>query len=959
MSAPAARVFLSYADQDDKLHQALSSHLAPLLRQGVIATWHHRMIPPGSERAEEIDRELESADLILLLVSPDFVASDYCYQVEMERAMARHRAGEAIVIPVILRPCDWQACPFARLTPLPADGRAATIQENLDQALFDVAAGVRSAVAELGKRRSDALYGYLRGLMEETAYLNIRGIAPSAANVRGALRQPIEALYTPLRCRGDFGRDLRAGALSEGIEPMGEALAGGLVELPELLTHHPFLLIEGQPGAGKTTFLNLIACALARDALGEPCPEGDSWRRHIGLDDREPPTIPILLRLADLVPLFERAPSVRRDDRRWLLELLKQLCEENGYSVTRDRWREMLEGGEALLLLDGLDEVATRGLRERLFAVFRDACEHWRCPLVVASRPIQTAALVDMGFRVAVIEPFSDREIRAFVDRWVAALHGAASADAMDRAAERYRDLLLEAIVTVPRVRRLATNPVMLTCLCVVHWNQGRLPEGRARVYRAVIEWLIAARRDQRAARGFHDRFAWRALARLALAMIGAEGGKRTAFDLEDGAVAIEPVVARSFSGLDPEERRYRGREWLRFECLGSGIVEEIAGRRARFWHLTFGEYLAALQLAWRADGEDDEQEDWWPVIKDHLGDAQWRETLELFPVCLFDEGGEGRVDKLLGRVQALRGAAPDLATEARVAAVVARLLEPLAAVGYEPRPELAEVHAQALERSMAVFTAEGAAEVPVADRIAVAEALGKGGDPRFASGREHFIEVPRCDGWRLGKYPVTVEEYQRFVDHRGYEEANHWSTEGWALRDKKGWETPGSWEQQLQTPNRPVVEVSWYEAEAYCRWLSEQRGGQEVRLPSEEEWQRAASPDGRTYPWGEEDPDPERANFAKKIGEGHVGSPTPVGIYPSGDGHEGHCDLAGNVWEWCRDEVPASSPIVAMGAGKVLRGGGWHGPAGDLRATERSRLPAGGRGDVIGFRLAVAPAST
>lgn len=202
-SAPAARVFLSYAHQDGELRQALGSHLAPLERQGVIVSWHDRKVLPGAEWADEIARELEQADLVLLLVSPDFVASDYCYQVEMERAMARHSSGEALVVPVILRPCDWQACPFARLAVLPEDGRAVTVWDNPDEALLDVASGIRAAVTELGKRRSDALYGYLRGLVEETAYLNIRGIAPSAANVRGALRQPIEALYTPLSCRGE------------------------------------------------------------------------------------------------------------------------------------------------------------------------------------------------------------------------------------------------------------------------------------------------------------------------------------------------------------------------------------------------------------------------------------------------------------------------------------------------------------------------------------------------------------------------------------------------------------------------------------------------------------------------------------------------------------------------------------------------------------------------------------
>jgi len=465
----------------------------------------------------------------------------------------------------------------------------------------------------------------------------------------------------------------------------------------------------------------------------------------------------------------------------------------------------------------------------------------------------------------------------------------------------------------------------MLTCLCVVHWNEGELPEGRSRVYRAVVHWLIAARRELRGKQGFTDRFALRAFARLALTMMTAEQGKRPIFDLEEGAEAVDAVVRRSWPGLEAEDRRHRAREWLRFECLGSGIIEEVAGNRIRFWHLTFQEFLAALQLAWRSDGEDDAEEDWWPLVRERLDHAQWRETIELFPGCLFDEGGEGRVDKLLDRVLTLRGSAPDLATEARIAGIVGRLLQPLTVYHYRPQEEIAAAHRETLERSMAIFTLEGAPKVPVKDRIAVAEALGRGGDPRLAAERDNFIEVPKCGGLRLGKYPVTVEEYQRFVEHRGYEEQKYWDAEGWSLKLKEGWDQPEDWDEQLATPNRPVTGVSWYEAVAYCRWLSELRN-KEVRLPAEAEWEKAATPVKGEYPWGNREPDEERANF-----HSNVGSPTPVGVYPGGDGPYGHCDLAGNVWEWCAAEVRGEPEEF-----REVRGGGWGDPAEDLRAACR-----------------------
>ena len=224
--------------------------------------------------------------------------------------------------------------------------------------------------------------------------------------------------------------------------------------------------------------------------------------------------------------------------------------------------------------------------------------------------------------------------------------------------------------------------------------------------------------------------------------MMAAEGGKRVVFDLAAAAEAIEPVVERQYPELAPEDRRHAARRWLDFECLGSGIVEEVSGRQLRFWHLTFQEFEAALQLAWLGDGHEAGR-DWWPSVRAYLDDSQWRETIELLPGCLLDEGGEGRVDRLLERVLAARGNEPDLPTDARVAGVVGRLLEPLGVYDYVPAPAVRAAYQEALDRAMAVFTVEGAKQVPVADRIAAAEALGRGGDPRLRPGCDNFLEVP------------------------------------------------------------------------------------------------------------------------------------------------------------------------------------------------------------------------
>jgi hypothetical protein len=142
-------VFISYSHKDDPLREKLDTHLSLLRRQGVIAAWHDRRIAAGQEWARAIDEHLERAAVILLLVSADFLASDYCYEREMRRALERHDAGEARVIPVILRPVDWHAAPFARLQALPKDGKAITKWSPRDEGYQSVAVGIQKAVEEV------------------------------------------------------------------------------------------------------------------------------------------------------------------------------------------------------------------------------------------------------------------------------------------------------------------------------------------------------------------------------------------------------------------------------------------------------------------------------------------------------------------------------------------------------------------------------------------------------------------------------------------------------------------------------------------------------------------------------------------------------------------------------------------------------------------------------------------
>lgn len=142
-------VFISYSHVDENFRNDLVKHLDPLRRLGLIETWHDRKIKPGEVWDSAISSNLENAQIILLLVSIDFINSEYCYDVELERALERHDNGEAKVIPIILRACMWQQTPFAKLQTLPKDAQAVALWPDRDSAFVNVAEGIRQAAKDL------------------------------------------------------------------------------------------------------------------------------------------------------------------------------------------------------------------------------------------------------------------------------------------------------------------------------------------------------------------------------------------------------------------------------------------------------------------------------------------------------------------------------------------------------------------------------------------------------------------------------------------------------------------------------------------------------------------------------------------------------------------------------------------------------------------------------------------
>src|SRR5712692_3640397 len=143
------KLFYCYAREDKALRDELEIHLSNLKRQYHLTNWHDREILPGENWEQAIDTHLSTSHLILLLISPNFIASDYCYGKEMAKALEREKAGTCRVIPILLRPTDWENAPFSHLQLLPTDARPVTSWTDRDSAFWDIAKETRKAIQEL------------------------------------------------------------------------------------------------------------------------------------------------------------------------------------------------------------------------------------------------------------------------------------------------------------------------------------------------------------------------------------------------------------------------------------------------------------------------------------------------------------------------------------------------------------------------------------------------------------------------------------------------------------------------------------------------------------------------------------------------------------------------------------------------------------------------------------------
>ena len=235
-----ARVFFSYSHRDEAMRDELEVHLSSLKRQKLIQTWHDRRIGVGHEFEGAIDRHLEVADVILLLVSPYFIASDYCYDVEIKRALERHADGTARVVPIILHPCDWHDLQFGKLLATPTDGRPVSKFANQHEGFLEVVQAIKGAVKDIVGSSSEEL------LQESVAD---EGIAlPRISDV---------VRSSNLRIRKEFTDNERDQFADESFEYISRYFEGSLTELKKRNSNIDFRFKQNDASSFTTIIYSL------------------------------------------------------------------------------------------------------------------------------------------------------------------------------------------------------------------------------------------------------------------------------------------------------------------------------------------------------------------------------------------------------------------------------------------------------------------------------------------------------------------------------------------------------------------------------------------------------------------------------------------------------------------------------------------------------------------------------
>ncbi len=893
---------------------------------------------------EQIEQAVVQSDVMVCIVSHD---SDDCRWQKREMLRADERGQ-----PVVPLRIESVTLPFAIKEKQPVEKRASDTAT-----LAALAAAVHAAWQARGPAKPHAPATHrpsaplTQQRQRELAYLN--DLIHSHYSDRAARYVPVEGKQVQSRdparalkgLRMQSDAILRAFGFDDSAHvPAGETKYADVLDAYRDLQQRPIrrLAVLGEPGAGKSFSLERIAVEYAERALANP----------------QAP-IPVLVALGywtreaqGLQPFIE-----------------SRLGELGRYFETlRDEKR-------IILLLDGINEIPPAQRKLKAGQIQKLAEDERFTSVVVSCREKDFQADFRLPFDTLTLQPLTPMQIHAFLHRAFARQFGEDEGNAQAEArfwqiagGEQVQAIwrvwqragadweLFWNAEDVPRenpnvyaqtsgeqdrrwqalrfdtrnLMRLASNPYLLT----VMMQLPAIPSNRAQLFAGFLKVLFDREREARERR--HDSarvpepFAWEsALVELAETLQRAQGtaetdGAQTTLRQADWPKSLTPAT-------------------LDFSIDAS--VLQRGGDAVRFSHQLLQEYLASRLFLDACRSEARSPAEFWST-------ANWWERTGWEVVAeIAGEACAGDVASRQRLIAWLSGANPDVASEVwlrlgrgelpreALDAISKQWLARMNDVACEPNP-LARA---AIGRAMGRFGLDRREGVGVlADGTPDIDWLTIPSKPFLYQGKKHAA----LPAFRIARYLTTNAQFQAFIDAGGYRE-DRW----WIGLSKRLDSLPPQWDE----PNSPRETVSWYEAMAFCRWLSEHLEIA-VTLPTEQQWERVASgAKGLLFPWGAE----YKGGYAncneplEDAGQHYVHRTSAVGLYPQGTSPDGVLDLAGNVWEWCLNEYDEPENVQTSGAAsRVLRGGSWFSAPLYARAARRYIDAPDGRDDDVGFRV-------
>jgi formylglycine-generating enzyme required for sulfatase activity len=761
--------------------------------------------------------------------------------------------------------------------------------------------------------------------------------------------------------------------------------------LANIPSKNQFHLFIGDAGGGKSTACRYLALRCFEDLKNK---KSKALEREFDITGKKP--LPIYLRLEDFGKLIADYP----DGTRCLFECAAKFWykEGKGKVFTAGQLYSALMQQPVWLFLDGLDEIASPASRWKLAECIKSMIQNpsfQKLRITLTSRPAaitdELLSLLDMPYYYLL--ELEQNQIDEFAINYFAANLPQETPDQLKKRATDF----LNALKTHPAARVLATNPLLLTVIAVLHYKENKLPDYRAELYEQCIKQMMA----QKAAMP----------GRLDTGKIvfkyPSEGKAIIEWNHDQIINVLRDLAFHALQQTESEIfltpglmlQRLQESDMIPDHLKSSAELESIVerflddcdrligllayrGGHYLFIHRTFQEYLAAHWLTLQLESNQKKQ-----LQNMAENPAHWKEVMRLFFNRL------GILDAAIGE---------ELITEVSTTALQKKehfsiLLSAQCLSDLEEKKPRYRLH-KALMSQLTTIRDQSYGQPPLF--LACGDALGLMNEPHidvfdppmvlldpkkpFMMGSEEYddekpIHPVQLSPYWIGKYPVTNKEFAEFIKQGGYEDKKYWAEKKskfefdgidfWKELKEK---LPRYWLNEQfgrSRPLAPVVGISWYEAMAYCMWLTEKNPGKKFRLPTEAEWEFAARVgnsdsanynQGRNYPWGDTTAlMSERMNYS----DSKLEQTSAVGSYPNGTTPDDIFDLAGNAWEWCYDwydedyyqnspqnnpKGPSSSPIGA----RVLRGGSWGNNEWICRSTNRNRYNPDNRNNNWGFRV-------